>query len=451
MTKVKGKWVMPVLLVIVLVLSYFSLYGLRTQYADIVTTHISGIRGVKGGQALDGSVELTFFPTEKEWEVSDKDLDKAVEVMKSRLYLSYNVSDAEFYVDYAEKTITLSYGWDGADTLSSPSNIAVRLGGKGEFSIKAGTSATSSVIVDSSHLKKAELVTSGGVTYVAYYFNAEGAKLFEQATMKYSNSTISIWIDDNCETNVKVSDVISNGVLVIQSAETKEASEAIVNTLMMDKSPISLKTSTYFYDTPALKGNSEIFMLIAVGVFFVLIAAVLIAKLKAAGIAASACVLGYIAFFVASATGIFSLLNSFIVTPANLLAFAATVALVAYTMVYTTNAVKAKIEAGMAVKSSFKEANRLSIRPIIAVNLLVLVVGFVLYGLFGFEPSFAARLFNPLTFFLNINGNIAVVEFAKILMFGVLGNAIFGVIVYRLMLISVRGSKYFSVSEGGNE
>jgi hypothetical protein len=139
------------------------------------------------------------------------------------------------------------------------------------------------------------------------------------------------------------------------------------------------------------------------------------------------------------------------VTPANLLAFAITVALVVYTMVYTTNAAKAKVDAGMAVKSAFKEANRLSLRPIIAINLLVLIIGFVLYGMFGFDPSFAAKLFTPLTFFLNLNGNIAVAEFAKILMFGVLGNAIFGVIIYRLMLISVRGSKYYSVSEGGNE
>ena len=451
MTKVKGKWVLPVLLVIILVLSYFSLYGFRTQYADIVTTHIAGIRGVNGGQTLDGSVGLTFYPTENDIRVTDKELDKAAEIMKARLYLNYNVSDAEFYIDYTRKTITVNYGWDGVNTMGNPSLVATKLGGKGLFTIKAGTSATDKVILDSTHLKKAELLTAGGTTYVSYHFNAEGAELLEQATMRYTNSTISIWIDGNCETNVKVSDVISDGILTIQSAETKELSEAIVNTLMMGKSPISMAASTYFYDAPALQGNSDIFMLIAIGVFFVLIAVILIAKFKAAGIAAAVAVLGYIAFFVSSATGVFSLLNTFIVTPANLLAFAVTVALLIYTVIFTINSVKSRIDAGVAVKTAFKDGQKSSIRNILLVNLFVLIIGFALYGMFGFGPSFAAKVFTPFTFFLNLNGNIAVAEFAKILMFGVLGNVIFGVIIYRLMLISVRGSKYFAMSEGGNE
>ncbi|MBR5273417.1 MAG: hypothetical protein IKU25_08540 [Clostridia bacterium] len=451
MTKVKGKWVMPVLLVVILVLSYFSLYGFRTQYADIVTTHIAGIRGVSGGQTLDGSVGITFFPTEKAEAVTAKELDKAAEVMKARLYLNYNISDAEFYIDYTEKTITVSYGWDGIDSLRSPSNVAVRLGGKGEFSIKAGTTSSSTIIVDASHLKKAELFSAGGTTYVSYQFNAEGTKLFEQATMRYVNSTISIWIDGNCETNVKVSDVISDGVLTLQSAETKELSEAIVNTLMMDKSPISMSASTYFYDEPALQGNAQLFTLIALGVFFVLIAVALIVKFKIVGVAAAACVLGYISFFVASATGIFPLLDSFMVTPANILAFAVTVALLVYTMIYTINVVKTKIDAGTGVRTAFIEGNSITIKNVIILNLFVLIIGFVLYGMFGFSPSFAAKIFTPFTFFLNLSGNIAVAEFAKILMFGVLGNVIFGIIIYRLMLISVRGSKYFTVSEGGNE
>jgi len=449
MTKVKGKWVLPVLLVIILVLSYFSLYGFRTQYADIVTTHIAGIRGINGGQTLDGSVGLTFYPTENDINVTDKQLDEAAEVMKARLYLNYNISDAEFYIDYARKTITVNYGWDGVTTTGNPSLVATRLGGKGFFTIKAGTKATDKVLLDSTHLKKAELLTAGGTTYVSYHFNAEGTKLLEQATMRYTNSTISIWIDGNCETNVKVSDVISDGVLTIQSAETKELSEAIVNTLMMDNSPISMAASTYFYDAPALQGNSNIFLLVAVAVFFVIIAAVLIVKYKLAGVAAAAAVLGYISFFVSSSTGIFGLLDTFIVTPANLLAFAVTVALIIYTIIFTINSVKAKIDAGVAVKSAFREGQRSSLKNIILVNLFVLIVGFVLYGMFGFDPSFAAKLFTPLTFFLKLNGNIAVAEFAKILMFGVLGNVIFGIIVYRLMLISARGSKYFAV--GGNE
>lgn len=449
MTKVKGKWVLPVLLVIILVLSYFSMFGFRTQYADIVTTHIAGIRGVNGGQALNGSVGITFYPTENDLYVTDDELDKAVEVMKARLYLNHNVSDAEFYVDYDQNTISLSYGWDGYTTMGNPSLVATKLGGKGMFSIKAGTKATDKVLLDYTHLKDAELLTVGGVTYVSYHFNSEGTKLLEQATMRYTNSTISIWIDGNCETNVKVSDIISDGVLTIQSAETKELSESIVNTLMMDKSPISMAASTYFYDAPALSANSDLFMLIAVGLFFVLIAVALIAKYKLAGIAGAVAILGYISFFVASATGIFNLLDTFIVTPSNILAFALTVALMIYTIVFTINSVKAKTDAGVAVKTSFKEGQRTSFWNIALVNLFVLIVGFVLYGMFGFSPSFAANLLTPFTFFLNLNGNIAVAEFAKILMFGVLGNVIFGIILYRLMLISVRGSKYFVV--GGNE
>lgn len=451
MTKVKGKWVLPVLLVIILVLSYFALYGFRTQYADIVTTHIAGIKGVNGGQTLDGSVGLTFYPAENDMEVTDKQLDEAAEVMKARLYLSYNISDADFYIDYAQKTISVTYGWDGVNTMGNPSLVATKLGGKGLFTIKAGTNATDKVLLDSTHLKKAETFKANGITYVSYYFTSEGADLLEEATMMYTNSTISIWIDDTCETNVSVSDIISDGVLTVQSAETAEQSEAIVNTLMMDKSPISMTASTYFYDDPALVGNSDLFMLIAIGVFFVVIAVALIAKFKAAGFAAAVAVLGYISFFVASATGVFSLLDTFIVTPANLLAFAVTVALLVYTMIFTINSVKAKTDAGVAVKTAFREGQRSSIKNIILINLFALIVGFVLYGVFGFDPSFAAKLFTPVTFFLSLNGNIAVAEFAKILMFGVLGNVIFGIIVYRLMLISVRGSKYFDVSKGGNE
>lgn len=451
MTKVKGKWVLPVLMVIILVLSYFSLYGFRTQYADIVTTHIAGIKGVNGGQTLDGSVGLTFYPVENDTDVTAEQLDEAAEIMKARLYLSYNVSDADFYIDYSQKTISVTYGWDGISTMGNPSLVATKLGGKGFFTIKAGTNSTDEVLLDSSHLKKAEIFTTGGVTYVSYYFTSEGADLLEQATMRYTNSTISIWIDDNCETNVNVSETISDGVLTIQSAETKELSEAIVNTLMMDKSPISMTASTYFYDSPALGGNSDVFMLIAIGVFFVVLAVVLIAKFKAAGFAAVIAVLGYISFFVASATGVFSLLDSFIVTPTNLLAFAVTVALLIYTIIFTINSVKAKTDAGVAVKTSFREGQRSSIKNIVLINLFVLIVGFVLYGVFGFDPSFAAKIFTPVTFFLSLNGNIAVAEFAKILMFGVLGNVIFGIIIYRLMLISVRGSKYFAMSKGGNE
>lgn len=452
MTKVKGKWVLPVLLVIILVLSYFSLYGFRTQYADIVTTHISGIRGVNGGQTLDGKVGLTFYPTENVASVTDKQLDEAAEIMKARLYLSYNVSDADFYIDYAEKTISVSYGWDGEDVLGNPNLVATRLGGKGVFSLRAGTNATDAVLIDETHLKKVDTLTANGITYVSFHFDSEGRELLEQETMKRVDQSIAVWIDGNAEGSVKISDIISDGVLTFQMAETKEQSEVIVNTLMMDQSPVSMAVSTYFYDAPELDtGNSDWFMLIAIIVFFVLIAVVLIVKFKLAGVAAAAAVLGYIAFFVASATDIFSLLNTFIVTPANLLAFAVTVALLIYTMIFTINNIKARTDAGVAVKTAFKDGQRSTLRNVILVNLFVLIVGFALYGLFGFGPSFAAKVFTPFTFFLRLNGNIAVAEFAKILMFGVLGNVIFGIIVYRLMLISVRGSKYFTVSKGGNE
>ena len=63
---------------IVLVFSYFAIFGLSTWYGDMKQVYIKGVADIRWGIDIQGGVEAVFMPEGDVEDISEDDMEKAV-------------------------------------------------------------------------------------------------------------------------------------------------------------------------------------------------------------------------------------------------------------------------------------------------------------------------------------------------------------------------------------
>ena len=108
MKKVK-KPVFFIVFGIILLFTYSVYAGFATQYGDIKTIHIKGLKDIRLGIDIRGGVDVSFSP-DNDVNATDAELDSAMEVIKVRLS-KLNINDYESYIDYQKDKLIVRFPW----------------------------------------------------------------------------------------------------------------------------------------------------------------------------------------------------------------------------------------------------------------------------------------------------------------------------------------------------
>ena len=111
----------PVFFIVFAVIALFTLstiFGVHSQYGDIVKTYVHGVGDIRLGIDIQGGVDVTFEPA-GDVDATEEQMDAALETIKLRL-ANQNISDSETYLDYKSNRIIVRYPWQAGETDFNP-------------------------------------------------------------------------------------------------------------------------------------------------------------------------------------------------------------------------------------------------------------------------------------------------------------------------------------------
>ena len=452
-----AKPVFFILAVLIIALAVTSVFGIDTQYGDIVTTRIKGIDDIRWGIDIKGGVEATFQPADGV-DATPEQLESAKSVIETRM-VANNITDYELYADTSSNRIIVRFPWKEETTNYDPNEAIEEISATATLTFRPGNSyetvdyaedgtpvmktptgeTAETVLLDGSLVESAQagVINDNGKTeyVVSLEFNSEGAEAFKEATTTYLNQTISIWMDDIMLSYPTVNSVISNGSAQISGNFTAEEATALATKINAGALPFSLETVNAGSISPTLGSNSLYAMGVAAVIALVFIALFMIIVFRMPGFVAVIALLGQLAITIMAVSGYFPVFNSFTMTLPGIAGMILSIGMGVDANIITAERIKEELKKGKSVDSAINAGTKNSLSAIIDGNVTVVIVAVILILVFG--P------FNMLSFIFGLSTTGSIYAFGYTLLIGVISNFIMGIGAARLMLKSISGFKIF--------
>ena len=133
----------PVFFIVFAVIALFTLttiFGVHTQFGDVVKTYVHGVDDIRLGIDIQGGVDVTFEPA-GDVDATEEQMDAALETIKLRL-ANQNISDSETYLDYKSNRIIVRFPWQAGEKDFNPEQAVKELGETAELTFRKGTDTT---------------------------------------------------------------------------------------------------------------------------------------------------------------------------------------------------------------------------------------------------------------------------------------------------------------------
>ncbi len=312
----------PVFFIVALLILFFgitSIWGIHGQNGDNRVTYIKGAGDIRWGIDINGGVEVTFTPDTEE-EVTAQDMNSARAIIETRM-TSNHITDYEIYTDSSNNRIIVRFPWKNGETdfdpeaaieeLAATAELTFRPGGEyestetaedGSIIYKTPTGETAETVlltgadVDSAAAEAYRNTTTNQLTYqVSLNLTDSGKEKFAEATEKYLNETISIWMDDVMISAPTVQNVISDGQASITGNFDAEEATDLAEKINAGALPFKLTTSNFSTLSPTLGMSSLNAMTLAGVAAFILVALFLIVVFRLTGVVAVISLIGQVA------------------------------------------------------------------------------------------------------------------------------------------------------------
>ena len=113
-----AKPVFFIVALLILFLTYTSIWGISVQHGDNRITYLKGAGDIRWGIDIRGGVEATFSPDTTE-EVTRQDMEAARSTIETRM-VSNHITDYELNVDYDNQRIIVRFPWRSDETDFNP-------------------------------------------------------------------------------------------------------------------------------------------------------------------------------------------------------------------------------------------------------------------------------------------------------------------------------------------
>ena len=435
-----GKPVFFIIFFLILFLAYTSVFGIYGENGDYTLTYIKGIQDIRWGIDIKGGVEAVFAP-EKGVEATDDQMNAVKSIIDLRL-VNQNITDYEIYPDYSNDRITVRFPWKSDDTEYDPGEAIKELSSTAQLVFRGGTEQDGEEILTGKDVKNAYVSNIQGSdgTYqkvVSLEFSDEGKEKFAEATEKYLNQQIGIWMDDTCISAPTVQSVISDGNCYIDGGSdgfTTEDATALANKINAGALPFNLSVESYGTISPSLGTYALTAMAYAAvaALAFILLFMCIVYRLP--GFVAFIALLGQLAISVMAVSGYFPVFASFTMTIPGIAGMILSIGLGVDANIITAERIKDELWTGKTLDGCISNGTRGSLAAIIDGNISIIIVAVILILVFG-----PANIFSAL---FGVSTTGLIYAFGYTLLVGVIANFIMGVGASRLMLRSVSGLKF---------
>lgn len=453
---------------LIFALAYTSFFGVYEQNGDLQNTIIRGAKDIRWGTDIQGGVSVTFGP-EENINATDDQIESAKSILEIRL-VSSGVTDYELYADKDSDRLLVSFPWknndsqDVAGTIQSlsqsaellfiggaPSGITITYNEDGTKTVTDLNGEECDVVIEGKDVKKAEsgLVSDKNEIVVNLELTdtpadgeeKSGSEKFAEATEKYLNQQISIWMDETCLSAPTVNSVIADGSAQISGNFTAESAKTLADNINGGALPFKLVTIDYSSVDPTLGTDALQAMLIAGIIAFTLICVFMIAYYRLPGAVACICLLGQVAGTIAAVSGYFAVFNSFTLTLPGIAGIILSVGMGVDANIITAERIREELRKGKTLDGAIKAGSSNSFSAIFDSNITNIIVSAILMGVFGPPDTLWSTLLTPFLWMFGPATTGAIYSFGYTLLVGVVLNFIMGVGASRLMISSLSGFK----------
>ena len=462
--KKTNKSVFFIVTALILVFTYFTVFGLKVQRGDMFVKYIKPVSEIRWGIDIKGGVEATFKPADDRV-ATESELDAAKATIETRM-VGNHITDYELYVDHKNQHIIVRFPWKADETSFNPEKAIEEVSSTALLTFREGEEAETTEMVDGKSVKKtpkgatAEKVllegkdvktatanvqrgdsnkgngTSDFQYVVALEFNDEGKEKFAEATKNNVGKTISIWMDDIMLSAPSVNEAIVDGKASITGNFTKESAEALAAKIQAGALPFKLETTNFSTISPTLGTSSLNAMILAGGIAFIAICLMMLIFFRLPGFVACIALIGHVALSLAAVSGFLSSFNSFTMTLPGLAGIILSIGMGVDANIITASRIKEEVNTDKSLNMAIHVGTKSSFWALFDGNITVVIVALLLMLIFG--PS------NILSFIFGASTTGSIYSFGYTLLVGVISNFVMGMTATRLMTKSLGSYKIFS-------
>ena len=226
---------------------------------------VKGVFDMRYGIDIRGGVEAIFEPQGLDRSPTEQELNTAREVIETRMD-NQNIVDREVTVDTNGGYIIVQFPWKSGETNFNPEDAIAELGEMAELTFR---DPDGNVLIQGKDVQNAspETTNANGIKsyQVALSFNANGAKLFEEATGTLIGKRMSIYMDKDLISSPTVQTKISGGQAVITGMKDYDEAKNLAEKINAGSLPFSLKTTNFSTISPSL-GNNALKIMVYAGI-----------------------------------------------------------------------------------------------------------------------------------------------------------------------------------------
>ena len=451
-----AKPVFFIVALLILFLTYTSIWGISMQHGDNRITYLKGAGDIRWGIDIRGGVEATFSPDTTE-EVTRQDMEAARSTIETRM-VSNHITDYELNVDYDNQRIIVRFPWRSDETDFNPEeainelaatalltfregdeHASEEMGEDGSIVYRTPTGTTeSTIILQGSDIESAEpAMYDDGTGRMSYVVNVtmsdEGAQKFAEATERLTGQVISIWMDDVMISNPVVNEAITGGECSITGNFDAQSASKLANQINAGALPFKLKTTNFSTISPSMGESSLNAMMIAGVIAFAIVAVFMIVMFRLPGFVAVISLLGQVAVSFIAISGYLPFINSFTMTLPGIAGIILSIGMGVDANIITATRIKEELWAGKSLDSAISRGDENSFWAIFDGNITTIIVALILMGVFG--PS------NILSMLFGNSTTGSIYSFGYTLLVGNIGNFVMGVGASRLMTKSLSSFK----------
>lgn len=452
------KAVFFIVAILILLLTYTSIFGVYGQNGDNKVTYIKGAGDIRWGIDIRGGVEASFVPADGV-DATEEQLTSVEETIKLRL-LSNNVTDYELYSDPANDRIIVRFPWRSDETDFDPQTAIEELAATAELTFRPGMEYESQsldadgnvvyntptgetadeVILDGSDIVSAQAgyITNEQTGQPEYVVNLEftdkGTEKFAEATSEMVGETISVWMDDVMISYPTVNEAITDGQCTISGSFTAAEATELANQINAGALPFALDIASFGTISPTLGESSLNAMMIAGVIAFILVALFMLVMFRLPGFVAIIALMGQVALSFAAISGYFPGLSSFTMTLPGIAGMILSIGMGVDANIITATRIKEELWVGKTLDGAIQKGTENSFWAIFDGNITVIIVAVILMAVFG--PS------NILSMIFGASTTGSIYSFGYTLLVGVIGNFIMGMTATRLMTKSLSRFKF---------
>ena len=427
----------PVFFIVFAVIALFTLttiFGVHTQFGDVVKTYVHGVDDIRLGIDIQGGVDVTFEPA-GDVDATEEQMDAALETIKLRL-ANQNISDSETYLDYKSNRIIVRFPWQAGEKDFNPEQAVKELGETAELTFRKGTDTTTDengdtvpsgdIVLTGADVAQASTGgskddTTGDITWVVTLdLNDSGTEKFYEATSELyqSKGQISIWMDNTMVSAPSVNAVISDGKASISGNFTYESAKELADKINSGALPFSLETTSFKTISPTMGEGALTAMMIAGVITLALIVIYMIALYRLLGVVASITLIGQVAGMLAAVSGWFGFMSSTTLTIPGIAGIILGIGMAVDANVIIFARVKEELTAGKSVHAALKSGFHKAMSAIIDGNVTTLIAAGVLW----------------------LRGSGTVKGFAQTLALGIVVSMFTALVITRLIIFSFYGA-----------